>query len=70
MQMYVNYYDREMRLEGEHKTIGLILCKEKSDLLIKYTLPDDNKQIFASKYQIVLPSKNELKLLLEEKHKK
>ena len=67
MQMYVNYYDREMRLEGEHKTIGLILCKEKSDLLIKYTLPDDNKQIFASKYQTVLPSKNELKFLLEEK---
>ena len=68
MQMYVNYYDREMRLEGEHKTIGLILCKEKSDLLIKYTLPDDNKQIFASKYQTVLPSKNELKILLEEKN--
>jgi len=68
MQMYVNYYDREMRLEGEHKTIGLILCKEKSDLLIKYTLPDDNKQIFASKYQTVLPSKNELKLLLNEQN--
>jgi predicted nuclease of restriction endonuclease-like (RecB) superfamily len=68
MQMYVNYYDREMRLEGEQKTIGLILCKEKSDLLIQYTLPDDNEQIFASKYQTVLPSKSELKLLLKEQN--
>ena len=57
-----------MRLEGENKTIGLILCKEKSDLLIKYTLPTDNNQIFASKYQTVLPSKSELKLLLKEQN--
>lgn len=67
MQMYVNYYDREMKLEDENNTIGLILCKEKSELLVEYTLPKSNKQIFASRYETVLPSKKELKLLLEEK---
>jgi predicted nuclease of restriction endonuclease-like (RecB) superfamily len=67
MQMYVNYYDREMKLEDENDTIGLILCKEKSELLVKYTLPESNNQIFASRYETVLPSKKELQLLLKEK---
>ncbi len=67
LQMYVNYYDREMKLEEENNTIGLILCKEKSELLVKYTLPESNSQIFASRYETVLPSKNELELLLREK---
>lgn len=67
MQMYVNYYDREIRIDGENKTIGLILCKDKSDMVVKYTLPEDNKQIFASKYQTVLPSKKELKQLIDNK---
>ncbi|MDR2009169.1 MAG: PDDEXK nuclease domain-containing protein [Bacteroidales bacterium] len=65
MQMYVNYYDRRVKLDNENKTIGIILCKEKSDTLVKYTLPEDNKQIFASKYQTVLPSKDELKKIIE-----
>ncbi len=69
LQMYVNYYDREMKLEDENNTIGLILCKEKSDLLVEYTLPKSNSQIFASRYETVLPSKKELQLLLEEKEK-
>jgi len=67
MQMYVNYYDREMKLEEENNTIGLILCKEKSELLVEYTLPKSNKQIFASRYETVLPSKKELQILLKEK---
>jgi len=66
MQMYVNYYDREMKLEDENNTIGLILCKEKSELLVEYTLPKSNSQIFASRYETVLPSKKELQLLLNE----
>lgn len=65
MQMYVNYYDREMRLEGENKTIGIILCQDKTESLVKYTLPEDNDQIFASKYQTALPSKEALLALLE-----
>jgi len=67
MQMYVNYYDREMRLEDENRTIGLVLCKDKSESVVEYTLPEDNKQIFASKYKTVLPSKDELKLLIDSK---
>lgn len=67
MQMYVNYYDREIRLQDENKTIGLILCQDKSHAVVEYTLPENNEQIFASKYQTVLPSKEKLKQLLEKK---
>lgn len=68
MQMYVNYYDREIRLEDENKTIGIVLCKDKSESVVEYTLPENNEQIFASKYQTVLPSKEELKLLINERN--
>lgn len=67
MQMYVNYYDREMRLEDENKTIGIVLCQTKSEAVVKYTLPENNEQIFASKYKTVLPSVEVLKELLENK---
>jgi predicted nuclease of restriction endonuclease-like (RecB) superfamily len=66
MQMYVNYYDREMRLEDENKTIGIVLCQNKSDLVVEYTLPENNEQIFASKYKTVLPSKEDLIKLISE----
>ena len=66
MQMYVNYYDREIKLEEENKTVGIILCQDKSESLVRYTLPEDNEQIFASKYLTVLPSKESLKKLLKE----
>lgn len=65
MQMYVNYYDRYVKLEDENKTIGIILCKDKKDTLVKITLPEDNQQIFASKYKLVLPSKEDLKKIIE-----
>ena len=67
MQMYVNYYDREVRLEDENQTIGLLLCADKTDAVVEYTLPKDNNQIFASKYATVLPSKEDLKRLLLDK---
>lgn len=67
MQMYVNFYDREMRLEDENKTIGIVLCQNKSEAVVKYTLPENNEQIFASKYKTVLPSVEVLKQLLENK---
>lgn len=66
MQMYVNYYDRKMRLEDENKTIGIVLCQNKSDLVVEYTLPENNEQIFASKYKTVLPSKEDLIELLKD----
>ena len=66
MQMYVNYYDREVKLPEENKTVGIILCQDKNESLVKYTLPEDNEQIFASKYLTVLPSKEEFIKILEE----
>jgi hypothetical protein len=66
MQMYVNYYDRMIKLPEENATIGLILCKDKKQSIVEMTLPEDNSQIFASKYQTVLPSKEDLLKLLDE----
>jgi predicted nuclease of restriction endonuclease-like (RecB) superfamily len=65
MQMYVNYYNREVKLESENPTIGMILCKTKNDALVRLTLPD-NANIYASQYQLYLPSKEELKRKLIE----
>ena len=66
MQMYVNYYDRKVKLADENKTIGIILCRDKNNAVVEMTLPEDNAQIFASKYETVLPKKEDLKKLLEE----
>jgi predicted nuclease of restriction endonuclease-like (RecB) superfamily len=65
MQMYVNYYDRQVKLEEENPTIGILLCKDKNDTMVELTLPKGNNQIFASKYLSILPSKEELKNLIE-----
>ena len=67
IQMYVNYYDREIKLRDENKTIGIILCQNKTESVVQYTLPENNEQIFASKYQTILPSKEDLKQLIENK---
>lgn len=58
--MYVHYYEREMMNEGDNPPIGIVLCADKSDYIVKYTLPEDEKQIFASKYKLYLPSEEEL----------
>ena len=65
MQMYVNYFDRYVKTEDELPTIGIVLCHRKNDALVELTLPKDSN-IFASKYQLYLPSKEELKKQLEE----
>lgn len=69
MQMYVNYYDRQVKLEDENKTIGIILCQNKSEAVVEFTLPENNTQIFASKYLTVLPSKETLIQLINNKDK-
>ena len=66
MQMYVNYYDRCIKLPDENDTIGIIICKDKNDTLVKLTLPKDNNQIFASRYTTILPSLDEFKKIIEE----
>lgn len=61
MQMYVNYYTRELMEPGDNPPIGIVLCADKSDTLVKYTLPLDNKQIYASKYMLYLPKEDDLR---------
>ena len=64
MQMYVNYYTQELMNPGDNPPIGIVLCAEKNDAVVKYTLPKDDKQIFAAKYMTYLPTQEELKQLL------
>lgn len=66
MQMYVHYYERELMNEGDNPPIGIVLCADKSDSLVKYTLPENETQVFASKYKLYLPSEKELS---EELHR-
>ena len=69
MQMYVNYYDREMRRNDDNPTVGLILCEDKKDAVVKYTLSKENRQIFASRYKLYLPTEQELIKELERERK-
>lgn len=59
MQMYVNYFDRYVKTDEELPTVGILLCARKKDSIIELTLPED-ANIYASKYQLYLPSKQEL----------
>lgn len=61
MQMYVNYYTRELMNEGDNPPIGIVLCADKSDTLVRYTLPENNTQIFAAKYLPYMPTEEELR---------
>jgi len=61
MQLYVNYYDREIAAKGDNPTLGLVLCSKKNDAVVRYVLPKGNEQIFASRYQFALPSEEDLR---------
>lgn len=60
MQMYVHYYERELMNEGDNPPIGIVLCADKSESVVRFTLPENETQIFASKYKLYLPSEEEL----------
>ena len=60
MQMYVHYYERELMNDGDNPPLGIVLCADKSESVVKYTLPENETQIFASKYKLYLPSEEEL----------
>ncbi len=60
MQLYVHYYDREVRDESDNPTIGIVLCTDKNDLMVKYILDETQPQIFASRYQLYMPSETQL----------
>ena len=66
LQMYVNYYDRIEKLPHENPTIGILLCANKNDAVVKFTLPEEQKQIIASQYELYLPTEQQL---LEEVNK-
>jgi len=66
MQMYVNYYDRDIKNTDENQTVGILLSTEKNETVVKYTLPLDNNSIFASEYKLHLPTEQELIDAVEE----
>ena len=60
LKMYVNYFDRVEKLPDENPTVGILLCADKNDTVVKFSLPEDNKSIFTSQYQLYLPSEADL----------
>lgn len=70
MQMYVNYYDREIKKDDENPTVGILLSTLKNKTVVKYTLPEDNKNIFSSQYKLHLPTEKELIDAIEEEKNK
>ena len=66
--MYVHYFEDEMMTEGDNPPIGIVLCADKSESVVKYTLPKGEKQIFASKYKLYLPSEEELLRELKQEY--
>ena len=69
MQMYVNYYDREIKDDYENPTVGILLSTDKNETIVKYTLPEDNKTIFSSEYKLHMPTEQELIIAVEEEKK-
>ena len=69
MQMYVNYYDREIKQDNENRTVGILLSTNKNETIVKYTLPEDNKTIFSSEYKLHMPTERELIEAVEEEKK-
>jgi len=67
MQMYTGYFDRYVKTKSENPTIGVLLCKTKDDAMVRLTVPHGNKTIFASRYQLYLPSKAELRSQLQDR---
>ena len=66
MQMYVNYYDRNIKQDNENATIGILLSTNKNETIVKYTLPRDNKTIFSSEFKLHMPTEQELIDAVEE----
>jgi predicted nuclease of restriction endonuclease-like (RecB) superfamily len=69
MQMYLNYYKRTQKIEGENDPIGILLCSDKNDTVVKITLPENQNEIFASKYKLTLPTEKELVTEIKKERK-
>ena len=70
MEMYVNYYDRDIKSIDENKTIGILLSTNKNETIVKYTLPIENETIFSSEFRLTIPSEKELIEVIEEEKEK
>lgn len=70
LQMYVNYFDRFEKQDFENATIGILLCADKNDAVVKISLPENNKSIIASKYQLYLPTEQQLVAEVKKEIKK
>ncbi len=66
MDFYVRYFDNEIKEKEDNPTIGIILCSDKKDTIVKYSVLNDKKNLFASKYQLYLPTERELALEIEK----
>lgn len=66
MNMYLGYFEKEENVVGDHPPIGIVLAREKDDILIQYALHNISSQLFVNKYQLYLPDRAELKRLVEE----
>ena len=66
LQMYVNYFDRVEKLPDENATVGILLCANKNDTVVKFSLPENNTNLLTSKYQLYLPSENDLLAEIKE----
>ncbi len=66
MNFYVRYFDNEIKDKQDNPTSGIILCLDKKDTIVKYSVLNDNKNLFASKYQVYLPTKKELALEIKK----
>ncbi len=60
MDFYVRYFEKEVKTEGDNPTIGIILCSEKNEAIVKYSVLEESKQLFASKYMLYIPTEKEL----------
>ena len=69
IEMYVNYYDREIKDDNENKTIGILLSTDKNETIVKYTLPEDNNTIFSSEFGLTIPSEQDFINVIEDEKK-
>lgn len=69
MDFYVRYYEDRIKVEGDNPTIGIILSSERNDTIVKYSVLEDSKQLFASKYMLYIPTEEELKQELERERR-
>ncbi len=70
MQLYTNFYTRELLEEWENPTIGILLNADKNDVVVRYTLPENEKQIFASNYKPYLPTQTEIAAEIKSEQEK